>query len=110
MGSGMFLPPNSNLILGHALRNQQGMASSLMGAIRNVGMVIGVAAFETVASMTIYQEGQTTAIHEISSPEILTMAFHNVMLLGVLFCIIAVILSASARDAEDKSDQEIAGI
>jgi len=110
MGSGMFLPPNSNLILGHALRNQQGMASSLMGAIRNVGMVIGVAAFETVASMTIYRQGQTTAIHEISSPEILTTAFHNVMLLGVLFCIIAVILSASARDAEDKSDQEIAGI
>ena len=106
----MFLPPNSNLILGHALRNQQGMASSLMGAIRNVGMVIDVAAFETVATMTIYRQGQTTAIHEISSTEILTTAFHNVMLLDVLFCIMALILSASARDSEDKIDQRSAGV
>lgn len=110
VGTGMFLPPSSRLILGHAGRDQQGMASSLMGALRNLGMVIGVAALETVASMTIYRQGQTTAIHETASAAVLTAAFQHAMCLGVILCIIAIMLSVMARDAKERGDQYLVGL
>ncbi|BDG60776.1 MFS transporter [Caldinitratiruptor microaerophilus] len=43
LGSGLFTAPNNSAILGAAPRDRQGVASGLLAAARNVGMVTGVA-------------------------------------------------------------------
>jgi len=42
LGIGLFTSPNNSAILGSAPRDRQGVASALLAAARNVGMVVGV--------------------------------------------------------------------
>ncbi|MHB8133630.1 MAG: MFS transporter [Anaerolineaceae bacterium] len=41
-GTGMFISPNNNVLLGSAPRNRQGIASGILATARSVGMVLGV--------------------------------------------------------------------
>ena len=44
MGAGIFGSPNNSAVMGSAPREHLGVASSLLGTVRTVGMVLGVAA------------------------------------------------------------------
>lgn len=48
LGSGLFVPPNNSSIMGAAPRERQGIASALLAAARNVGMVTGITISSTV--------------------------------------------------------------
>jgi MFS family permease len=48
LGVGLFTSPNNSAILGSAPRDRQGVASALLAAARNVGMVVGVSLAGTV--------------------------------------------------------------
>ncbi|VBB07325.1 tetracycline resistance protein tetb signature [Lucifera butyrica] len=43
IGTGLFLAPNNNAIMGSAPKNQLGVASGMLALMRNVGQVMGVA-------------------------------------------------------------------
>lgn len=43
VGTGVFISPNSNAIMGSAPRNRQGIAGGVMGLSRNLGMTLGTA-------------------------------------------------------------------
>lgn len=43
LGSGVFVSPNSNALMGAAPRSQQGIASAVMAVARTLGMILGVA-------------------------------------------------------------------
>jgi len=51
LGSGLFTPPNNSSILGAAPRERQGIASALLAAARNVGMVSGIAFSSTLFTL-----------------------------------------------------------
>jgi MFS family permease len=44
IGTGLFQSPNHSAVMGSAPRSQLGVASGILGTMRNVGMVFGVAA------------------------------------------------------------------
>ena len=44
LGAGIFGSPNNSAVMGSAPREHLGVASSLLGTVRTVGMVLGVAA------------------------------------------------------------------
>ena len=52
LGTGVFISPNSSVLMGAAPRHRQGIASGVLASARNVGMVLGVglagAVFSTV--------------------------------------------------------------
>jgi len=50
LGVGLFTSPNNSAILGSAARERQGVASALLAAARNVGMVFGVSLAAAVLS------------------------------------------------------------
>ena len=108
--SSMFLPHDSKLIMGRAPRYLRVMVSSLIGAARNAGIVMEVVALETVASLTIRRQGQVLDVHDHAAPKVQTLAFHQAMHFGVLFCIIAAIFSATARAIDSGSDQDMVGL
>jgi EmrB/QacA subfamily drug resistance transporter len=97
---GMFLPPNSNLVMAQSPAEKCGVASSLMMTARNVGTVIGIAVFETVFSARVSMAGLSDgAVPGGVALAPLTLGFHDAFLVGVGFSILAVILSAVAKDA-----------
>lgn len=50
LGSGLFTAPNNSSIMGAAPRERQGIASALLAAARNVGMVTGITIASTLFS------------------------------------------------------------
>ncbi len=55
LGTGVFISPNTNALMGSAPRNRQGIASGILATARNSGMVLGVglagAVFTTMVSI-----------------------------------------------------------
>lgn len=51
LGNGLFVPPNNSSIMGSAPRERQGVASALLAAARNVGMVTGIALSSALFSL-----------------------------------------------------------
>ena len=99
LSMGMFLSPNSNLVMSHSPAEKRGTASSLMMTARKVGTVMGIAIFETIYSDKIPAAGFSDgAVHEEASLLPLILGFHDAFLVGVGFAILAVILSVVARD------------
>ncbi|MBW2557962.1 MAG: MFS transporter [Deltaproteobacteria bacterium] len=90
--AGMFMAPNSNLVMGEAPEGKQGVASSVMMLIRHGGGVLGICIFETVFSSFLPQkisiENMSIAHPAISFP-MLIQGFHNAFMLGIFFCLAA---------------------
>ncbi|HOO54418.1 MAG TPA: MFS transporter [Methanothrix sp.] len=96
---GMFLPPNSNLVMAQSPAEKCGIASSLMMTARNVGTVIGIAVFEMVFAARVQMAGISDgAVQGGASIAPLTLGFHDAFLVGAGFSVLAVILSVVARD------------
>jgi len=97
---GMFLPPNSNLVMAQSPAEKCGVASSLMMTARNVGTVIGIAVFEMVFSARVQMAGLSDgAVQGGAALSPLTLGFHDAFLVGAGFSILAVIFSVVAKDA-----------
>lgn len=97
---GLFIAPSSRLIMGYSPPNEEGMASSLMMTMRNIGALIGVAAFETIFAETIHgsKAGFSGAAFSEMSSAILVKGFHNAFVFGVVVGIITLVLSCLAKD------------
>lgn len=55
-GTGMFISPNTNVLLGSAPKQRQGIASGILATARNVGMVSGIG-FLAAIYTTVLQHG-----------------------------------------------------
>jgi MFS family permease len=57
LGTGIFISPNTNALMGSAPKNRQGIASGVLATARNSGMVLGIgmagAVFATVQAVQI---------------------------------------------------------
>ncbi|MGD1004925.1 MAG: MFS transporter [Methanoregulaceae archaeon] len=96
---GLFFPPNMSAILGSCEKEGEGGVSSVMMTIRNTGSVVGVAIFGTVAVQVILSKA--ARLHTINyTPEILTAGFHAAFLFGIIFCIVAMVISAIIKDVK----------
>ena len=100
--AGMFMAPNSSLIMGGASEKLQGVASSVMMLVRNMGGVLGICLFETIFSSSLPQEVSMANIslaHPMISPGILMGGFKHAFMLGICLCLAASLSSAMARKA-----------
>ncbi|MBN2515395.1 MAG: MFS transporter [Deltaproteobacteria bacterium] len=98
--AGLFMAPNSSLVMGEAPQEKQGVASGVMMLIRHGGGVLGICFFETVFSSSLPQNismGDISSAHCAVSPQILTVGFHNAFLFGVLLCFAASLFSVMVR-------------
>ncbi|HEX5637473.1 MAG TPA: MFS transporter, partial [Gammaproteobacteria bacterium] len=62
-GTGLFIAPNNNVLLGSAPLNRQGIASGILATARSVGMVLGVGIAGAVYT-TIVQSGTESGSSE----------------------------------------------
>lgn len=89
LGNGLFVPPNNSSIMGSAPRNRQGVASALLAAARNVGMVTGVALSSALFSLLRSQADMAGA----ASDAAFLAAFRGTLLAAVGLAAFTALLS-----------------
>lgn len=100
---GVFFPPNMNQILGQSKKDEEGAGSSIMTTMKNVGETIGIALIGTIAVFAVVHNrgfDPKTPVAEIPMG-ILVEGFDIAILAAAGIVILAVILSAMARDKTD---------
>jgi EmrB/QacA subfamily drug resistance transporter len=85
LGMGLFQPPNNSIIMGSLPKEQLGIAAGIMGTMRNMGMVIGVAISGAVFSNRYVFYG-----NNVNS---FLPAFHDTFVVSAIICGIAVVVS-----------------
>jgi EmrB/QacA subfamily drug resistance transporter len=85
LGMGLFQPPNNSIIMGSLPMEQLGIAAGIMGTMRNMGMVIGVAVSGAVFSNRYVFYGNTK--------NSFLPAFHDTFVVSAVICGIAVLVS-----------------
>jgi EmrB/QacA subfamily drug resistance transporter len=98
---GVFFPPNMNQVLGQSRKDEEGAGTSIMTTMKNVGETLGVAVMGTVAIMTVVTSkgfNPNTPVAEIPLG-ILVEGFDVAILAAAIIAVLAVVLSAIAKDS-----------
>ncbi|MFA5078385.1 MAG: MFS transporter [Dehalococcoidia bacterium] len=96
---GTFVSPNNSLMLSSIPANNQGEASAASRAMQNLGMVLGVAIFETAFSAFIPLADLSSAQTLIEVPkDLLLTGFSAACFVGAAMCVAAIVLSWLARE------------
>jgi len=109
VGGGLFIPANNSAIMGAVPGNRFGIASGMIGALRNFGTMSGVAAtslvFGFVQSNKIEQLKALNISAEVAERQAFASSVRLVFLLGAAVCSIAVITSF-IRDREKAGEEQ----
>lgn len=85
LGMGLFQAPNNSIIMGSLPKEHLGIAAGMLGTMRNMGMVIGVAVSGAVfSSRYVYYGGMERSF---------LPAFHDTYVAAAIICGIAVLTS-----------------
>jgi len=104
---GTFVSPNNSLVLGSIPAANQGEASAASRAMQNLGMVLGVAIYETVFSAFIPSTELSTEQAVAGVPtEVLITGFSAACFVGAAMCVGAFILSWLAREDKNAATAE----
>jgi len=86
VGNGLFVPPNSILIMRAASEKGEGTISGVLNTVTYLGATIGVVLFETIFSQVVHPsgEGRTLAGPGFSADNLLAGFRYVFCLLGLL--------------------------
>jgi DHA2 family metal-tetracycline-proton antiporter-like MFS transporter len=105
IGIGIYFPSNMSQILGAAPRDCEGVASGVMITTRYIGGMVGIAIFGTVA--TAVPAGIAAGRHLLSlPPAVLSEGYTAAFTLGMIFCIVAAVISAAISDKRKSLNKE----
>jgi EmrB/QacA subfamily drug resistance transporter len=95
MGVSLFLPAYSASAMGAVTIAKRGIASGIIAAARNFGMVCGVALSGVIfsRSYTAFSGGLNANVYDPSLRFVFLEAFHNAMLAGTLLVVVGWILT-----------------
>jgi EmrB/QacA subfamily drug resistance transporter len=100
---GAFVPPNNSLTLGSIPEAGQGTASAASRALMNLGMVLGVAIYQTIFSAVLPDSALNTSLSTSGiPPATLDIGFRNAFLAGGIMCGLSFVLSLLAREDRGK--------
>lgn len=94
LGMGLFQPPNNSIIMGSLPKEQLGIAAGVMGTMRNMGMVIGVAVSGAVFSNRYVYYGNNESSF--------LPAFRDAYIVSAIICGVAVLVSLVRSKAKSE--------
>ena len=102
LSMGTFVSPNNSLVLSSIPTINQGEASAASRAMQNLGMVLGVAIYETVFSAFIPSADFSSEQAVAGVPaDVLLIGFSTACFVGAAMCVAALVLSWLAREEKD---------
>jgi EmrB/QacA subfamily drug resistance transporter len=97
VGGGLFIPANDGAIMGAVPDNRFGIASGMIGALRNFGSMSGIAVtsliFASVHSSRLQQLGGADMPAEVAERQAFASSVQVIFLLGAAICAVTVITS-----------------
>jgi len=102
-----FFGPNARLIMGHCPPDAVGDGSGVMMTVRHVGMVVGIAFFQSVFAIRMYMEGiprDGTPLVSKLTPALSVLGYQAVYLTSFALCIVVIILIRRTRDVPSPDD------
>lgn len=93
IGYGMYAPPALSTVVSQCPK-KKGLASSIMMTSRDMGVIAGIALFETVFSSATHG---STSVHQASSQTV-ALGFHHAVALGIAASLMALIISLMIKD------------
>jgi hypothetical protein len=98
-----FIAPNNNQVMSAVPQQRQGIASAVYRTLQHLGMIIGVALFETLFSSAIPLAEVETSLTRAAIPtEVLLGGFRHAYILGIVIGGLAFWLSIMARRKNQK--------
>jgi MFS family permease len=101
LARGIFLVPNTKLILDHSPAHMKGAASGIMKALGNTGIILGIVVFQIAFSETLLAGEAAARYHDpftVPMPEIVP-GFQVAFLLAAALSLAAVFFAWQAHDA-----------
>ena len=94
LGMGMFQSPNNSIVMGSVPKNRLGIAGSLLGIMRNLGMITGIAISSAVFTRGVDLQEALGASH---IPAFLA-GYHDAFMFAVAVCALGVLTSLVRGD------------
>jgi EmrB/QacA subfamily drug resistance transporter len=108
IGMGLFQPPNNAAMMGAVPPNRYGIVSGMIGALKNLGSMTGVAVtslVSTIAQLNAMAELERNGITgQVAERQSFTSAVNMTFLLSALICIVVVFMSL-ARGKNTKASE-----
>jgi len=108
VGIGLVMPANFNLIMRMSSRGDEGVISSLVNTVRNVGAVMGIAVFTLIFLSVITAQGispANIAAHSLP-PKAFVFGFHAIFLFGASLGGLLLVLNLALRDKKKAPDNK----
>jgi len=96
LGMGLFQSPNNSIVMGSVPLNRLGIAGSLLGIMRNLGMVAGIAISSAVFTRGFDLQEALGAPH---IPAFLA-GYHDAFMVAVAVCVLGVLTSLVRGDGD----------
>jgi len=95
VGTAIFLPPNSSIVMSVLPANRRGIASGTVATARNIGMMIGVTQAGLIFNWVfrIKSGGETLTVYHQSMEPFFMAAFQYAMLSGALLACLGVFVA-----------------
>jgi EmrB/QacA subfamily drug resistance transporter len=99
-----FFGPNARLIMGHCPPCSLGNGSGMMMMVRHVGMVVGVALFQSVFAIRMYLMGvprDGTPLVSKLTPAMSVLGYQAVYTVAFVLCIVVIVLIKVTKEDPD---------
>lgn len=107
-----FFGPNARLIMGHCPPDSVGDGSGVMMTVRHVGMVFGIAFFQSVFAIRMYMEGiprDGTPLVNKLTPALSVLGYQAVYIVSFVLCLVVILIIRYTKDvpySKDAAHQE----
>lgn len=100
-----FFGPNGRLIMGTCPSENMGTGAGMMMMVRHMGLVFGIALFQSTFAIRMYMEGVArdgTPLVPRLTPAMSLLGYHAVYTVAFCLCILVIILTIYTKDPEEK--------
>ncbi|HIH87569.1 MAG TPA: MFS transporter, partial [Methanosarcinales archaeon] len=96
LGMGLFQSPNNSIVMGSVPKNRLGIAGGMLGMVRNLGMVTGIAISGAVFTSGLHSNQAAGLVYEAA----FLGGFHDAFMVAAVICAIGVITSLMRGKSE----------
>ena len=89
LGMGLFQSPNNSIVMGSVPKNRLGIASGMLGVVRNLGMMTGIAISGAVFTSGLHSNQAAGLVYEAA----FLSGFHDAFMVAAVICSVGVITS-----------------
>ncbi len=89
LGMGLFQSPNNSIVMGSVPKDRLGIAGGMLGTVRNLGMVTGIAISGAVLTSGIQSNQTAGLVYEAA----FLGAFHDAFMVAAVICSVGIITS-----------------